>query len=921
MEKKLFLLDGHALVYRAHFAFINRPLINSKGVNTSAISGFTRTLWDLMQNQKPTHIGVAFDLKGPTFRHEMYEPYKANREEQPEDITTALTYIKQIVEGFNIPIVTLPKYEADDVIGTLAKKAEKEGFKVFMVTPDKDYAQLVSDNIFMYKPGRQGGDVEIMGVPEICAKWDIDHVLQVIDVLGLQGDSSDNIPGVPGVGAKTASKLLKEFPSIEDILANTDKIKGKLREKVEDHKDLAILSKELATIIIDCDIDFDAETYKIQDFDREKLTSLFQDLEFRTLARSVLQQSEQLSLFSTTAAVEQAKAAPQEYSIASQSAADLDKEYIFVDDAAKRKDLIKKLSASKAFAVDTETTGLDAFKAEIVGLSFALEAHQGYYVPLSEDRAVAQMVIEEFRPILESTEHLKIGQNIKYDMNVLRNYDVHMPLPLFDTMIAHYLLEPDLRHKLDYLSESYLNYKMIPIEKLIGKRGKNQLSMRDIPQEKISDYAAEDADITWQLYEHFLPLLEEQELLTLFDEIEMPLVVALSKMEAHGVRLDAEHLKAYSQELLAEIQKIEKRIYEQADGSFNIASPRQVGTVLFDKLKIPYRWRKTSSGQYSTNEEKLNELAPENPIIQDILLFRKYSKLRSTYVEALPLMINERTGRIHSSFNQARAATGRLSSESPNLQNIPIKDKAGREIRNAFIPRDDEHILLAADYSQIELRLISELSGDEAMKEAFIKNQDIHRATAARVYNVAYDEVSADQRRNAKTVNFSIIYGAGSTNLSRQLGISRSEAKDLIEAYFEQYAGLKAYMDKNVADAREHGYVKTLKGRKRVLRDINSRNGMLRSNAERMAINTPVQGTAADMIKLAMINIDRKFDEAGLVSEMILQVHDELVFDVVKSELDEVKKIVKEEMEGAISGLEVPIVVEMDTGNTWLEAH
>ena len=921
MEKKLFLLDGHALAYRAHFAFINRPLINSKGLNTSAISGFTRTLWDLIQNQKPSHIGVAFDLSGPTFRHEMYEPYKANRDAQPEDITAALEHIKEIVQAFNIPIVTLAGYEADDVIGTLAKKAEKEGFTVYMVTPDKDYGQLVSDKVFMYKPSRQGNAVEILGVPEICAVWDIDNVDQVRDILGLQGDSSDNIPGVPGVGPKTAAKMLKDFPSIEAIIENSSSLKGKLRERIEENKDLAILSKELATIVIDCPVPFDSKTYRIQDFDRKRLTELFQNLEFRTLANSILQKSEQLSLFSTPGDVAAQAAKKLEYSIASEGIKDVNKVYTFVDDESKTLELIALLESSEIYAFDTETTSLNTINAKLVGISFSVKAHEGFYIPVSEDYEEAKQLVHLFKHILESNSKLKIGQNVKYDMSVLRNYDIDVQLPLFDTMIGHYLLEPDLRHKLDYLSESYLNYKMIPIENLIGKRGKNQLSMRDIPQEKISDYAAEDADITFQLYEKFLPLLEEENLKKLFDEIEMPLVIALSRMERNGVRIDGDHLRAYSVDLLGEIQKIEKKIYDQAGDPFNIASPKQVGQVLFEKLKIPYRWKRTGSGQYSTNEEKLSELAPDHDIVSDILLFRKYSKLKSTYVDSLPLLINDKTGRVHSSFNQARAATGRLSSENPNLQNIPIRDKAGREIRNAFIPRDENHILLAADYSQIELRLISDLSGDEAMKEAFLKNQDIHRATAAKVYGVEYEDVSADQRRNAKTVNFSIIYGAGATNLSKQLSISRVEAKELIEAYFAQYSGLKAYMDKNVNDARDKGYVETLMGRKRILRDINSRNGMLRSNAERMAINTPVQGTAADMIKMAMIVIDNRFKEEGLKSEMIMQVHDELVFDVLKTELEQVKSIVQHEMQNAISQLEVPILVEMDTGNTWLEAH
>ncbi len=927
-EKKLFLLDGHALVYRAHYAFINRPLINSKGLNVSAITGFTRTLWDIIKNQKPSHIAVAFDPKGPTFRHENYPAYKANRQEQPEDITKALPIIHEVVKGFNIPIATVQNYEADDVIGTLAKQAEKVGFTVYMVTPDKDYAQLVSDNIYMYKPSRQGNGVDILGVEEIKEKWDIQRVDQVIDILGLQGDSVDNIPGVPGVGAKTAVKLLKAYDSMEGILDNVDQLKGKQKENFINFKDQAILSKELATIDLEVPIQFDAKLYELEEVNKEALTSLFKELEFRTLAKSILGNDspapQQTSLFgsaSSNQATVQKKAAVKSYAIVDKNLSNTDHEYILVNDINRIKELNDTLLKQKEFCFDTETTGLNAHQVELVGIAISYEAHKAYYIPVPPDMDEAKNLVAHLKPALEHPEIVKIGQNIKYDMNVLKWYNIRVQGPLFDTMIAHYLCEPDMRHKLDYLSESYLGYKMEPIENLIGKRGKNQLSMRDVDIEKVAEYAGEDADITYQLKAIMEKELHDNELTNIYYDIEEPLIHVLSDIEYEGVRINPDFLNNYSAVLGDEIEKQKKKIYEKAGVEFNISSPRQVGQVLFDRLEIPYRWRKTSSGQYSTDVEKLTELAQNHDIVSDILEYRKYSKLKSTYVDALPLLVNPRSGRIHSSFNQARAATGRLSSENPNLQNIPIRDDAGREIRKAFEPRDKSHILLAADYSQIELRLIAEISKDEGMLEAFINGQDFHRATAAKVYGVPYDDVTSDQRRNAKTVNFSITYGAGSTNLSRQLGISRGEAKELIENYFLQFKGLKRYMDETVEFARKHGHVQTLLGRKRGLRDINSRNALARSNAERMAVNTPIQGTAADMIKLAMINIQRIFRAEGFKSKMILQVHDELVFDVVKSELDTIRPIVEREMKDALPDLKVPILIGMDIGENWLEAH
>ncbi len=933
-DKRLFLLDGHALVYRAHFAFITRPLINSKGLNTSAITGFVRTLWDLMTNQKPTHIAVAFDPKGGTFRHEYYPQYKANRDAQPEDITIAMQYIPSIIEGFNIPVVMVQNYEADDVIGTLAKQAEKEGYTVYMVTPDKDYAQLVSPNIYMYKPGRQGNEVEILGEKEILANWDIERVDQVIDVLGLQGDSVDNIPGVPGIGPKTAVTLLKEFGSVENIIANADKLKGKQKENVINFAEQALLSKRLATIDINSPIQFDATRYNLDPMNKEKLKEIFLELEFRTLAQQILgndaistpqnQAGVQQSLFGNDFATSKPNTSDEpktEYQIAKKNIDNTPHNYLLVNSVDEIKDLVKALEQQSQFSFDTETTGIDPHQAEIVGMSFSFQAGEAYYVPVSAEMNEAKKTVSYFKSVLENTAITKIGQNIKYDMSIMKWYDVEVAGNLYDTMITHYLCEPDLRHKLDYLTESYLDYKMVPIEDLIGKGGKNQLSMRDVSLEKVKEYAGEDADLTLQLAPVMKKLMAENELDPLYKDIEEPLIRVLCDLEYEGIRIDASFLNDYSKELEKLIIEKEQEIYKNAGVHFNIASPKQVGEVLFDRLKVPYRWKKTSTGQYSTDFDKLTELAGEHIVIDSILEHRKFSKLKSTYVDALPTMVNPRTGRVHSNFNQARAATGRLSSENPNLQNIPIKDEAGREIRKAFVPRDEEHVLMAADYSQIELRIIAEISNDTSMLEAFVAGNDFHRATAAKVYGVPYDEVTSEQRRNAKTVNFSITYGAGATNLSRQLAISRKDATDLIQNYFREFSGLKNYMDQTVSFARENGYVKTLLGRRRNLRDINSRNTLTSSNAERVAINTPIQGTAADMIKIAMINIHKALKEQNFRSKMILQVHDELVFDVYKPELEKLKVLVTDLMKNAIPTLKVPILVEIGVGNNWLEAH
>jgi DNA polymerase-1 len=933
-DKRLFLLDGHALVYRAHFAFITRPLINSKGVNTSAVTGFVRTLWDLMVNQKPTHIAVAFDPKGGTFRHEYYPQYKANRDAQPEDITIAMKYIPAIVEAFNIPAVMVPNYEADDVIGTLAKQAEKEGYTVYMVTPDKDYAQLVSPNIYMYKPGRQGSDVDILGEKEILESWDISRVDQVIDVLGLQGDSVDNIPGIPGIGPKTAVALLKEYGTVENLIANADQLKGKQKENVIQFAEQGLMSKRLATIDINSPIQFEAEKFTLDPINKEKIKEIFLELEFRTLAQQILgydivsgnknQAGVQQSLFGEVAVNQQQQEKTEdseEYLIAKKNIENTSHNYILADTDEEIIALVKLLQSHKIISFDTETTGIDAHQAELVGLSFSVIAGEAYYVPISADQEKAKNTVHKFKELLEDKSITKVGQNIKYDMTMMKWYGVEVAGPLYDTMITHYLCEPDLRHKLDYLTESYLDYKMVPIEELIGKGGKNQLSMRDVDVEKVKEYASEDADLTLQLMPVMKKMMAENELNELYHKIEEPLIRVLCDLEYEGIRIDAGFLNDYSKELDKLIINKEQEIYRNAGVHFNISSPKQVGEVLFDRLKVPYRWKKTASGQYSTDFDKLTELAGEHIVIDTILEYRKFSKLKSTYVDALPTMINPRTGRVHSNFNQARAATGRLSSENPNLQNIPIKDEAGREIRKAFIPRTEEYVLLAADYSQIELRIIAEISNDKSMLDAFIAGNDFHKATASKVYGVPYDEVTSEQRRNAKTVNFSITYGAGATNLMRQLNISRKEAQELIQSYFREFSGLKNYMDETVKSARELGYVKTLLGRRRNLRDINSRNSLTASNAERIAINTPIQGTAADMIKIAMINIHQIFRENNLKSKMVLQVHDELVFDVYKPELDQVKSIIEDKMKNAIPTLKVPIIVEMGVGNNWLEAH
>ncbi len=942
MSKKLFLLDGHALVYRAHYAFITRPLINSKGVNTSAITGFMRTLLDVMKKDKPTHLAVAFDLSKPKFRLEMFAEYKANRDAQPEDISIAIPWLLKILKAMDIPIVLADGYEADDVIGTLAKKAEKDGYQVYMMTPDKDFGQLVTENIFMYKPARMGNEVEVLGVQEILDRWDVSHVDQVKDMLGLQGDSVDNIPGIPGIGPKTAAILLKEYHTLEGIIANVELLKGKQQENVRNFAEQGILSKKLATIDINAPIEFVEENFLIGNYDRPALEDIFNELEFKTIAAQVLGGSQsnatntstspkvannenvQRDLFGNTAeenSITEAKAYVSSRPVADKNIENTEHQYILAQTDAAIDSLLAAINSATVVCFDTETTNIDPNLAELVGISFSIRKGEAWYVPVDADRNIAMDLMAKFKSFFENKNIRKVGQNIKYDIIILKWYGIQTQGVAFDTMIAHYLLEPDHRHNMDYLSETYLKYKPVSIETLIGK-GKYQLNMRDISIEKVSDYAAEDADVTYQLYDIFDKELKEENLVQLFEDIEMPLVDVLADLEYEGIRVDGDFLNNYAKELAITIKQKEEEVYVLAGVRFNIGSPKQVGEVLFDRLKIPYKGSKTGkTDQYSTGEDKLAELEFEFPIARTILEYRVLAKLQSTYVESLPKMINPKTGRIHSSFNQALAATGRLSSNNPNLQNIPVRTPEGRRVREAFVAKDSNHVLLSSDYSQIELRLIAEISGDEAMLDAFQKGYDIHQATAAKVYGVPLESVSADQRRNAKTVNFSIIYGAGATNLSNQLSISRKEAKELIDQYFSQYTGLKKYMDSTVEYARTNGYVMTLLGRRRFLRDIDSRNGMHRSMAERIAVNTPIQGTAADMIKVAMININKALKEGNFNTKMILQVHDELLFDVPKDELDVVKPIIAHCMKTAIPNLKVPIEVGMGVGDNWLEAH
>lgn len=926
-DKRLFLLDAYALIYRAYFAFSKTPLVNSKGQNVSAVSGFTSTLFDLMRREKPTHIAVVFDAAAETTRAAEHSFYKANRQEMPEDIQTAVPYIKEIIKAFHIPILEYDGYEADDIIGTVAKQKEEEGYTVFMVTPDKDYAQLVSPNVFIYKPGRLGNDIEILGVKEIQEKWEVENPKQVIDILGMWGDAVDNIPGIPGVGEKTAKKLIKEYGSMENVIANAENIKGKLGENIRNNVEQARISKQLATIILDVPVEVNDDDLLMSLPDKEKLSQLFTELEFRSLGKRILGEdfSVNRDLKSATSTSVQTSLFEDE-SIGSESVVVKGKNiqntahtYTLVEHDEAIDDLVKELLNQNEICFDTETSSLDYFSLNIVGLSFSFNSGTGYYIPCPEDFEKAKSICHKFKPVLEHASILKIGQNIKFDMLVLKRYGVEVKAPLYDTMIAHYLVEPDMKHGMDYLSETYLGYTPVHIEELIGKKGKNQGSMRDVPIDKIAAYAAEDADITFQLKQVLSPMVEKHEVEGVLKDIELPLIPVLADMEYEGVKIDVDYLNVYSKELEQDMLKYRSAIFDIAGLEFNLDSPRQLGDVLFGHLKLPVD-KKTATGQHSTNEEVLSKLAQDYPIAEKILEYRELTKLKSTYVDALPQMVNVKTGRVHTTFNQTIASTGRLSSIGPNLQNIPIRTERGQRVRKAFIARDNDHILLSADYSQIELRLAAEISGDENMLEAFRQGLDIHQATAARVYNVALGDVTKEMRSKAKMVNFGIIYAISAFGLSQRLGIPRKEAAELIENYFVQYPKLRNYMSETLEFARHNGYVKTLMGRRRYLKDINSRNFTVRGFAEREAINSPLQGSAADLVKLAMIHIHEEFKRQNLKSKMTLQVHDELVFDAHKDEVDLIKPIIREKMIHAIK-TRVPLEVEIGIGTNWLDAH
>ncbi len=962
MAKKLFLLDALALVFRAYYALIRNPRLTSKGKNTNAQFGFTNALLDLINNQKPSHMAVCFDTAAPTERHKDFADYKANRQEAPEDLLAALPDIKKIIEGFNIPIMELDGYEADDIVGTLSVQAAKAGYEVYMVTPDKDFGQLVTDKVKIYKPGYQGGDVEILGPKEVCEKWNIKNVSQVIDILGLMGDAVDNIPGIPGVGEKTAAKLLQEFGTLENVLKNADKIKGKMGEKVAAGKDLAIMSKKLATIITDVPVEFHEENFKLSPMNKDVLREVFAELEFKTLGKRVLgndfsitvanndfikkeqPQGVQTDLFGNI--VEPEINEPKvsgEIVERNEAVLTVDKNinntkhnYVAVEGEPAINKLITELKKHDEICFDTETTSIDANDAELVGMSFSVKPGEAYYVPCPADQKKTKLILSLFEKLFTDKSKTWIGQNIKYDMLVLKWYDVELKGDIFDTMLAHYVIEPDGKRGMDALSAKYLGYEPVHIEELIGKKarltgknknievgqGKAQRTMRDVEIETVKDYAAEDADITLQLKNVFLPQLKEKEVEKIFYEVENPLVKVLTDMEFEGVKIDEEFLHEYSKELKKDAKKAEESVYKTAGVRFNLASPKQLGEVLFDKLKLDPKAKKTKTGQYATGEPVLLKLAHDNPIVEDILTFRELTKLKSTYVDSLPLLINKKTGRVHTTYAQAVAVTGRLASNNPNLQNIPVRTDRGKEIRKAFIPRDSKHILLSADYSQIELRIVAAISGDKNMCDAFKKGKDIHNATASKVYNVDENEVTKEMRYKAKSVNFGIIYGQGAFGLADNLGISRSEAKEIIDNYKTQFPGIQKYMDDTINFAREHGYVQTLMGRKRWLRDIGSSNFTVRGFAERNAINSPIQGTAADMIKLAMIKTHAAMQKEGFKSKMIMQVHDELVFDAVKGEVKELKPLIIECMQSAMAlPNKVPVIAECGEGNSWLDAH
>lgn len=943
MDKKLFLLDAMALIYRAYYALIRNPRITSKGRNTNAQFGFTNTLIDLINKEKPTHLAVAFDTHAPTERHTDFVDYKANRQEAPEDLMDSLDDIKRIIKAFNLPVVECDGYEADDLIGGLAQQAEKAGYEVFMVTPDKDFGQLVTDKIKIYKPPYQGNKEEILGAKEVCAKWNIKDVSQVVDILGLMGDAIDNIPGIAGVGEKTASKLLAEYGTLENVLDNVDNIKGSLGDKIRTGKELAIMSKKLATIITAIPSEFHEEDFRIKDYNKEALKEIFLELEFKSLGRRIL--GEDFNVFAGAPEVVQtdlfgnvvskknqpSPATPEEQLppafaetglVAEKNINNTPHAYTAVQGEAAIKDLLEKLYRQTEISFDTETTSKNANNADLVGLSFSFIPGEGYYVPCPADRDQTMIILDYFRELFADETKIWIGQNIKYDLLVLKWYGLELKGELFDTMVAHYVIEPEGRRNMDLLSAQYLGYEPIHIEELIGKKGKGQGTMRDVELDKVKDYAAEDADVTLQLKNIFKPLLRTRNVERIFHEVESPLVKVLTSLEFEGVKVDMDFLKEYSKELEREAKRCEESVYSQAGVRFNLSSPRQLGEVLFDKMKINHNARTTRSGQYATGEDVLKKLANQNQIVDDIMAYRELTKLKSTYVDALPQIINRKTGRVHTSFGQTIAVTGRLSSTNPNLQNIPIRTERGREIRKAFIPRDDNHILVSADYSQIELRIVAGVSADPNMCDAFKQRKDIHTATASKVFGVDETDVTKEMRYKAKSVNFGIIYGQTSFGLSENLGIPRSEAKDIIDSYKKQFPNIQKYMDDTINLAREQGYVETLMGRKRWLKDINSNNFTVRGYAERNAINSPIQGTAADMIKLAMIKIHQEFKSMNLKSKMILQVHDELVFDALKEEVEIIKPVIIHCMQTALllpNG--IPADAEVGVGLNWLEAH
>jgi len=925
MKDKLFLLDAYALIYRAYYAFIKNPVRNTKGLNTSAILGFTNTLVEVLEKENPTHIGVAFDPSEPTFRNEIYPEYKANREEMPEDIRKAIPYIKEIIKGFNIPIVQVSGYEADDVIGSMAYQAKSMQFETYMMTPDKDYGQLLDDSVYMYKPKRMGNEAEIIDKEAICERFKIDRPSQIIDIMALWGDKSDNIPGAPGIGEKTAMKLIGKYGSIENLYEHIDDLKGKQKENLINYKQQVELSKQLVTISLDVPVEFSKEKLERVQMNEAKLTELFTDLEFRTLTEKLfgkkLSRPDKQSGIQTSLFDEQKPETEPADQSKHETIESGNKNYQLVDNEEKRKALIQSLEKTREFCFDTETTSTDPHHAELVGIAFSFESNESYYVPFPSDKKVANSLMEEFKPAFENDKVQKIGQNIKYDVIVVQKYGVTVKGTFFDTMIAHYLLEPEQRHNLDYLSEKYLHYKPISIETLIGKKGKNQKSMRSIPDEEVYSYACEDADLTMQLKVLLEADLKKHHLWKLAEKIEMPLIKVLLDMELNGVSINTEALDQFAVELKKELDQLEKEIHEMAGVEFNVGSPKQLGEVLFERMKIVDKPKKTKTKQYSTSEETMQQLQDKHPIVKKVLEFRSVKKLLTSYVESLPKLVNSSTGKIHTSFNQAIASTGRLSSYNPNLQNIPIREERGKRIREAFVPSDANHVLLAADYSQIELRIMAHLSGDPKMIEAFRENQDIHSSTAAKIFHLDNpDKVTKDQRRKAKTANFGIIYGISAWGLSQRLNIPRKDAKELIDEYFKNFPDVKKYMDDRIEFARKYGYVETLEGRKRFLPDINSRNATVRGMAERNAINAPIQGSAADIIKIAMLDIYNSMLKEKMKSKLILQVHDELIFDAHKSEVDKLKEMAIDKMMHAYK-LDVPLTVDTGTGDDWLEAH